>query len=49
LIIHERRKNACGKSNPDPNRLTFNEKIDVSMAIACVRARAKEHYDADHK
>src|SRR4029077_7142274 len=44
LIIHERRKNARGQSNPNPNRLTFNEKINVSMAIACIRARAEEHH-----
>ena len=47
LIVHERRKNARNKSDPNPNRLTFNEKINVSMAVACVGARAKEHHDAN--
>jgi hypothetical protein len=47
VIIHERRKNARDKSNPNPNRLAFNEKINVSMAVACVGARAEEHHDAD--
>jgi hypothetical protein len=47
LIVHERRKNARDKSNPNPNRLAFNEKINVAMAVACVGARAEEHHDAD--
>jgi hypothetical protein len=46
LIVHERRKSACDKSNPNPNRLAFNEKINVAMAVACVGTRAKEHHDA---
>jgi hypothetical protein len=47
LIIHERCENAPGKSDPNPNRLPFNEKINVAMAVACISARAKEHHDAD--
>jgi len=47
LIIHERRKNACDKSDPNPNRLASNEKINIAMAIACVGARAKKHHDAN--
>jgi hypothetical protein len=49
LVIHERRKNARDKSNPDPNCLAFNKKINVSMAIACIGARAEEHHDADNE
>src|SRR5439155_8199033 len=41
MIVHERCKNARHKSDPNPNRLAFNEKINVSMAVAGVGARAE--------
>jgi hypothetical protein len=47
LIIHERRKNAPDKSDPNPNRLPFNEIINISVAVVGVGARAEEHHDAD--
>jgi hypothetical protein len=47
LVIHERCNNARDQPNPDPNRLAFNEKIDVAMAVARVGARAEKHHDAN--
>jgi hypothetical protein len=49
LIVHERRKNAPDKSDPNPNRLAFNEKINIPMAVACIGARAEEHHNANNE
>src|SRR5437867_11538928 len=49
MIVHQRSKNARDQSNPDPNRLAFDEEIDVSMAVARVCARAEKHHDPDDK
>ena len=32
-----------------PKSLTFDKKIDIAMAVACKRARAKKHDNADDK
>ena len=49
MIIHQRGKDAEHKSNPYPRCLAFDEKINVAMTVARVRAGAEKHYDADHK
>ena len=47
MIIDQRGKDADHESNPEPNRLPFDEKINVSMAVTRKRARAEKHDDAD--
>ena len=47
MIVHQRRKNASHQPEPDPNCLAFDEKVNVAMAVACVRAGAEKHHDAD--
>jgi hypothetical protein len=49
MIVHQRRKNARHESNPDPNRLAPDEKINVAMAVACVCACAEKHHNANDK
>src|SRR5262249_13379636 len=49
MIIYQRGKNARHQSNPNPNCLAFNEKINVAMAIACVCACAEKHHNANDK
>ena len=49
VIINHRGKDADCKPNPEPNRLPFDEKINVSMTVARKRARAKEHDNPDNE
>src|SRR5262249_7992659 len=47
VIVRQRCKNARHESNPNPNRLASNEKINVAVAVACVCACAEEHHNAN--
>src|SRR6266566_1921953 len=47
VIVGQRSKRADDKSNPEPKRLPFDEKINVAMAVARKRTRTKKHDDAD--
>ena len=43
MIISQRTNDADRKPNSEPNRLPSDEKIDVSVAVAGKRTRAKKH------
>ncbi len=49
MIINQRGNDADRKPNSEPNRLPSDEKIDVSVAVARKRARAKKHDNPDNE
>src|SRR4029077_3538002 len=49
VIISQRANDADRETNSEPNRLPSDEKIDVSMAVARKRTRAKKHDDPDNE
>ena len=49
MVVDQRNQGAYGKANSEPNRLSFNEKIDIAMTVSRKRARAKKHDDTDHQ
>ena len=49
MVVDQRNEDADHQSNPEPNRLPLDEKINVSMAIERKGARAEKHDDADNE
>src|SRR5947209_2754104 len=47
MVIEQRCRDANRQSNTEPNRLSFDEKINVAVRIPRKRARAEKHDDAD--
>jgi hypothetical protein len=47
VIVDQRSKRACDQPNSEPNRLSFYEEINVSMAVVGKRTRAEKHDNAD--
>jgi len=47
VVVDQRNEDANYQSNPEPNRLPLDEKINISMTIARKGARAEQHDDTD--
>ena len=49
VVIDEGGKDAGHQAHPEPERLAFNEKVNVVVTITRERARAEKHNDADYQ
>jgi hypothetical protein len=49
VIVNQRSKDADSKANSEPNRLSSDEKIDVSMTVARKCACAEQHDNPDNE
>ena len=47
MVVNQRRRDRYRQSDSKPERLAFDEEINVTMSIARKRAGAEKHDDAD--
>jgi hypothetical protein len=47
VVVDQRNEDADDQSNPEPNRLSLDKKVNVSMAVARKGTRAEKHDDPD--